>query len=137
MLLFKLSKCFFLIVLAGAACKKQVAEKMCDGSDVFRKVRFSLYTESDFSNNNENITFTLSIRKSTGQVIWDSVLPPMKIKDIPNRNNKLIVEKIVPVNDCSFLKVGFIYAIENVGISWFWERSNPGQTLKEVDFNFR
>lgn len=108
-----------------------------DDPEVPRKIRFSLSTDKDFSDNNGNITFTLSIRKTTNQILWDSVLPPMKIKDIPNPGNKLVVEKWVPGNDGSLLNVGFYYAIENVGYSWFLDTSKAGETFKMIDFNFR
>jgi hypothetical protein len=101
-----------------------------------RKVQFVLYTDKDFSSNNQLITFKLSIEKSPNIVLWDSLLPSMKIKDIPGPANKWVIEKIVPGNDPSLLKTGFYYSIENVGSSWFIDSFSVGESFKIVDFNF-
>jgi hypothetical protein len=124
-------------ILIGTSCKKDPAGNFCNDPADSRKIQFSLYTDKNFSDNNGTITFTLSIRKLTNQILWDSILAPMKIKDIPDLSNKLVIEKAVPGNDNSILKVGFIYSIENVGISWFWDYSNAGEKFKKVDFNFQ
>lgn len=102
-----------------------------------RKVQFVLYTDKDFSNNNQLITFKLSIEKLPNHVLWDSVLAPMKIKDIPGPTNKWVFEKLVPGNDPSLLKTGFYYSIENVGSSWFIDSFKVGETIKILDFNFQ
>jgi hypothetical protein len=118
------------------SCKKNSLEPPPGSAGVLRKVKFSLYTTKDFSNNNDTITFSLSIKKANNQVLWDSVFMPIKIKEIPGANNKLVVEKIVPNNDNSLLIVGFYYAIKDVGISWYLDSSSAGSTFKKVDFNF-
>src|SRR5712675_2032378 len=104
----------FVLLFAGSACNKQTTEQP-PVNLVPRKVRFVLYTDKDFSNNNELITFELTIQNASSQVLWDSVLPPMRRKDIPGLSNKGVVEKWVPGNDPSLLKTGFYYAIQNVG----------------------
>lgn len=125
------------ILIFSASCKKQTEGRGNNCPAVLRKIQFSLYTDRDFSDNNSNIIFTLSIRTADHQVLWDSVLPPMRIRDIPHGNNKFFFEKQVPGNESSLLRAGFIYAIEHVGISWFWDQSKACDTLKKVDFNFR
>jgi len=102
-----------------------------------RKVQFDLYTDKDYSNDTHNITFTLFMNKTTGETLWDSVLAPMEIKDIPDPAHKLIIERAVPGNDTSLLKVGFLYTIEGVGSSWYIDSSNSGETFKIVDYNFQ
>ena len=124
------------IILVGTSCKKQTIDQT-GNPGVLRKIQFALYSDKDFSNDNGNITFTLSIQKLTNQVLWDSVLPQMKIKDIPDVAHKLVIEKLVPNNDNSLLKVGFRYSIENVGSSSHWDSSNAGETFTIVDFNFQ
>jgi len=124
-------------ILVGTSCKKQIMDPIPGNPEVLRKIQFALYSDKDFSNDNGNITFTLSIQKLTSQVLWDSVLPQMKIKDIPDVAHKLVIEKLVPNNDNSLLKVGFRYAIENVGSSSHWDSSNAGETFTIVDFNFQ
>src|SRR5664279_266063 len=126
----------FVICLAGISCKKQTTEQP-PVNTVPRKVQFVLYTDKDFSGNNGMITFELSIQKLTNQVLWDSVLPPMKIKDIPGPANKWIIEKWVPGNEPSLLKTGFYYAIEGVGSSWFIDSFKVRETIKIIDFNFQ
>src|SRR5258706_3095865 len=97
-------------ILIGTSCKKQTTDHIPNTPGVLREVQFRLYTDKDFSTDNGIITFTLSIQNSTNQVLWDSVLTPMKIKDIPNLEHKLVAEKTVPYNDTSLLKVGFFYS---------------------------
>ena len=123
------------VILIGTSCKKQT--DVPGNMGVLRKVQFSLYTDKDFSGNNGIITFKLSIQNSSSQVLWDSVLAPMQIKDIPGLAHKLVVEKQVPGNDNSLLKAGFFYTIENVGNSWHLDAFNAGETFKIVDFNFQ
>lgn len=65
------------------------------------------------------------------------MLAPMKVKDNPDTAHKLIIQKGVPRNDTSLLKVGFYYTIKNVGTSWHFEAFNPGETFKVVDLNFQ
>jgi hypothetical protein len=125
------------IFLIGTSCKKQAIYPVHNSPGVVRKVQFSLYTDKDFSSDNNIIIFKLSIQNSANQILWDSVITPMKIKDIPNLANKVVIEKIVPNNDPSLLKVGFYYTIENVGNSWHLDSFNAGETFKAVNYNFQ
>ena len=102
-----------------------------------RKIKFILYTDKDFSGDNDNITFRLSIQNTSNQTLWDSVLTTMKIKDIPDLAHKLVVEKAVPNNYNGVIKAGFYYTIENVGYSWHYDMSNAGEKYKEISFNFQ
>lgn len=125
------------ILILFVSCKKQTELRVNNCPDIPRKIQFSLYTDTDFSQYNGNITFTVSIRNANHQTLWDSVMPQMRVKDIPGKNNKIFIEKKVPGNDSSLLQVGFIYSIQDVGISWFWDQSKPCETLKKVNFNFK
>jgi len=125
------------IILTGTSCKKEGAEEMFNKRANLRKVQFVLYTDKDFSTDNHTITFKLSIKKSTNQILWDSTFAPMKIKDIPNPTHKISIVKAVPGNDPSLLKVGFYYSIKDVGNSWYLNAFNVGETFKVVDFNFQ
>ena len=125
------------VILIGTSCKKLTTYPEHNNPGVPRKVQFLLYTDKDFSTDNDMITFTLSIQNLTNQTLWDSALAPMKIKDIPNLEHKLVAEKIVPANNPSLLKVGFLYSIENVGNSWHLDSLKAGETFKIVDFNFQ
>ncbi len=101
-----------------------------------RTITYLLYTTQDFSTDNNIITFRLNIRNTT-QTLFDSALASMRIKDIPNAANKLVFKKIVPGNDASDLAVGFRYAIDNVGNSWFTDTCGAGELFKVVDYDFR
>ena len=102
-----------------------------------RKIRFQLYTDQDLSNYNGNIYFTLFIEKPINIGLWDSMLPPKKLKDIPDNTNKLVIEKTVPGKQHGLLRVGIRYTIEGVGNSDYLDSCNEGDKLKVVDFNFK
>ena len=125
------------IIMIGTSCKKYTSEDIPINPKAPRLVQFDLYTDKDFSHVNNIITFKISIQKATDEVLWDSVLAPMQIKDIPQLAQKLVVEKYVPGNDPSLLKVGFYYSIENVGNSWHLDSFEPGEIFKIVNFNFQ
>jgi hypothetical protein len=122
--------------ITDGASTKQITDEVSTNQGNLRKVRFVLYTDQDFSSDNDSIFFRLSIQKSRNQTLWDSMLAPMTIKDIPDFEHRLIVNKLVPGNDTSLLKVGFYYSIKNVGNSWHVEPFNVGETFKVVKFNF-
>jgi len=125
------------IIMIGTSCKKYPSDYIPNNPTAPRLVQFVLFSNNELSNDNGTVTFTLAIKKTNGDVLWDSVLAPMKIKDIPSLDNSLFVEKYVPGNDPSLLKVGFLYTIDNVGNSSFTVPFEPGETLKKVGFNFQ
>ncbi|MBS1558541.1 MAG: hypothetical protein JST69_07405 [Bacteroidetes bacterium] len=99
-----------------------------------RQIKFEFFTDQDFSNETGNIIIEPSI--SAGNVIlWDSVFAPMAIKDIPKIDRMISFEKIMRNN--ANLKVGFKYAIENVGMSWHYEQMLSTEKTKTVSFNFK
>jgi hypothetical protein len=102
-----------------------------------RTIHFALFTDQDFSTNNSNITFTLSIKNSSGQVLWDSAMAPMAIRNIPSPAHKITVDKPVPHDDGSLLKIGFYYTIEGVGSSWYLDSCRPDEKDKAFIYNFR
>lgn len=124
------------IIMIGTSCKKYTSDYMHGNPIVPRLVQFVLFSNNELSNDNNTITFTLAIKKPSGEVLWDSILAPMKIKDIPTLDHPVFVEKYVPGNDPSLLKVGFFYTINNVGNSSFTVPFESGETLKKVGFNF-
>jgi hypothetical protein len=101
-----------------------------------RKVHYELYTDKNFSDNQENIQFSIFMRDA-GKTIFDSSLAMMKIKDIPDSSHRIIIEKIVPGNNASTLTVGFVYQIENVGISSWLAPFPAGDTIGLIKFSFR
>jgi hypothetical protein len=125
------------VIMIGTSCKKYTSDYIPIDPSVPRLVQFVLFSNNESSNDNGTVTFTLAIKKPNGDVLWDSVLAPIKIKDIHGLDHPLFVEKYVPGNDPSLLKVGFLYTIDNVGNSSFTVRFEPGETLKKVGFDFR
>ena len=132
-----LSVLFVWLVMIGASCKKYTSDYIPIDPTVTRLVQFILFTNSELSNDNSTVTFTLAIKKPNGDVLWDSVMAPIKLKDIPSLNHPVFVEKNVPGNDPSLLKVGFFYTIDNVGNSSFTVPFEPGETLKKVGLDFQ
>ena len=128
---------FSAILFFGISCKKSSdTDPIPTGPKVDRKVQFVLYTTGDHSADNHQITFRLAIQNSNSQVLWDSVLAPMLIKDIPDIAHKISFEKTISANSAQ-LKVGFYYSIENVGNSWHLESFDAGTSIKTVDFDFQ
>jgi hypothetical protein len=123
----------FLIFLSGTSCKK---DPLPSAQAPIRIIKYQLYTNIDFSGNNDTIKFSLFMRNRT-RTLFDSALAPMKISEIPNATNKIIFEKIVPDNDGSELSVGFLYSIEGVGNSWYLDTVKAGETFKVIDYAFQ
>lgn len=132
-----LSILFVSMMVIVTSCKKYNSGYTPGGTKFPRRVQFVLYSDKDLSNDNNTITFTLSIERSINDILWDSVLPPMQIKDIPKLAEALNVEKYVPGNDQSLVKVGFHYTIDNVGNSSHMDPFEPGETFKIESFNFQ
>ncbi|HEX4849783.1 MAG TPA: hypothetical protein VFV08_03205 [Puia sp.] len=101
-----------------------------------RTVQYVLYTNKDFSDNHKIIRFTLTMRRGN-QVIWDSVLAPMQISQIPDSLHKIVVERAIPANVNSDLLVGFIYDIDAVGYSWWLDSCAANESFKKIEFPFQ
>lgn len=124
------------ILIIGTSCKKYQPDYTPVTTTALRKIQFVLYTDKDFSTDNDIVRFKLTIQRLPNVDIWDSVLAPMRVKDIPLLAQKLIIERAVPDNDPSLLRAGFIYSIENTGNSSHMLYSEPGENFKVVEFNF-
>ena len=118
-------------VLTMLSCQKQ--NKQTSGN---RTIKFVLYTNKDFSNNNDSIKFSLTIKNQNHTVAFDSALTAIKIKDIPGPTNKWTFTKTVP-NDGTILTAGFNYYIKNVGYSWFLDTVGANQKLKTIEYPFQ
>ena len=139
--------CLLLILcITVVSCKKKEAgEKPVPPPSGGRTFRFVLFTDQDFSTDNSVIRFTLFIKKGSvyvydpnqNDLLYDSALAPIHIKDIPGPANKIVVEKTVAGYDDADLSAGFVYQIENVGNSWHVDTSSTGNPLKVIEYNFR
>lgn len=127
---------FVSIILTVISCKKQAKDQVPPGPEIIRKFQFELFTDQDFSDNSDSISFTLFIQHPGDQPLWDTVLSPMKIKEIPKLPNKLVIQKMV-TGDNSLLKAGFRYSIKDIGSSSWLDSSSAGTNFKIVAFNFR
>ena len=126
--------CVSLIVMS-TACRKQV-DVAQDQPAIVRKVRFGLYSNSNIPGDNTWISFTTAIRNKN-KILWDSVLAPMQVKDIPDAAHMLIIEKSLLTTDTSLLKAGFYYTIDNVGSSWYVDSFAVNEGVKIINFNFQ
>jgi hypothetical protein len=124
---------FPFLLLIIVSCKKDQPNAKTNPS---RKVRYELYTSEDFSGDQKNILFSIFMRNGQ-KTIFDSPLATMKIKDIPDSNHRIIIEKLAPDNDTATLVVGFDYQIENVGFSWYLDTFPATDTFKLLRYPFR
>jgi hypothetical protein len=119
------------------SCKKQARQPHASSST--QTVRFVLYTNEDFSKDDDTISFALTIRNNTGTInsrtIFDSTLATRRFKDIPGLSNKLVVERTVP-NDGSVLTVGFIYT-DRFGVGSHFDTVSTNEKLKVFEYPFR
>jgi len=105
-----------------------------------RTIWYILYTKEDFSNVNDTIRFRLRMQTTgtTGRVLLDSSIAPMKVSEVPDSLHRLVFAKTVPAGyQQDKLVVGFIYDIDNVGESWYLDSSAAGQKTKTVEYSFR
>src|SRR3954471_22709918 len=112
------------LVSIATSCNKQTGVPHNYDTTMHKTILFSLYTDKDFSGGNDAIAFTVFITNLRDQMVWDSALVPMKLKDIPDIANKIIVEKTIAIHKDSVLKVGFKYVIDEVGYSSFYDTCN-------------
>jgi hypothetical protein len=128
------------VVCSVLSCRKQetpgkIANPVTT-ADNKRVFRFQLYTTQDFSADNHVINFSLFVKNAT-RTLFDSSIASMRIKDIPDADHKLVIEKTVSDNDNTDLAAGFRYEIQGVGISWFIDTSKAGSGFKIIDYAFQ
>src|SRR6476661_499781 len=119
-------------LLTHAACNKNHVDSV-DGP---RKVQYELYTDRNFAADTSIVTFTAFIRTTNNVILWDSVLEPLQLKDIPGPGNKIMFERNIPWYP-SPLKVGFDYTIEKVGHAHYNDSVGVRDKFKVISFNFR
>jgi len=124
-----------LLVVIGQSCKKTYPSTGGESLSGERKIRFQLYTDKDFSNENSVIKFSIFIRDAH-TTLFDSSLAPMQLQDIPDAAHKIVIDKMVLGNNNADLAAGFHYEIQNVGHSGYIDTSRAGNVLKVVDYAF-
>ena len=127
----------FTAICLTISCKKQASPRPAASSR--QTVRFILYTNEDFSTDEDTVSFALTIRNNSGTInsrtIFDSTLATRRFKDIPGPSNKLVFEKTVP-NDGSVLTVGFIYT-SRFGVGSHFDTVSTNEKLKVFEYPFR
>src|SRR4051794_3588577 len=126
-----------LLPAVGTSCNKETDAPGAGDTIVNKKIQYTLYTDKDFSGLTDSIEFSLFVQNLHDQVIWDSALMPMELKDIPGIANKIVAEKVVTLKKDSLYKVGFKYIIDEVGHSSFFDTLKANDTFKEISFNFK
>ena len=124
-----------LLVVIGQSCRKTYPSTGGETLASERKIRFQLYTDKDFSNENSVIKFSIFIRDAH-TTLFDSSLAPMQLQDIPDAAHKIIIDKMVLGTNNADLAAGFHYEIQNVGHSGYIDTSRAGNELKVVDYAF-
>src|ERR1700755_3569563 len=86
-----------IIACLGSSCKKDKSTPAPSPiSSSTRKIKFILYTNKDFSNDDHNIAFQLHIANNDRTFGFDSVVANFKVKDIPHKPNQLTFERTAP-----------------------------------------
>ena len=124
------------VIFLLASCKKEKTTPVVASA---KTIKFVLYTNKDFSTDDDTIRFSLTIRNNAGTIkarsIFDSTLAVMKIKDIPGPSNKLVISKTVP-DDGSVLEAGFIYSTK-FGIGSDFDTVSTNEKLKVLEYAFQ
>lgn len=127
----------FLILILGTtpfACgKKYASEHM---RLVERKIVFQLWTDQDFSSDYSVINFSVFVRQGR-EVLFDSSLASMMIKDIPDAGHKITVEKKILVDRDATILTGFNYEIPGIGVAWHTDTMQAGSNAKTLDYAFK
>jgi len=124
-----------LLVVIGQSCRKTYPSTGGETLANERKIRFQLYTDKDFSNENSIIKFSIFIRDAH-TTLFDSSLAAMQLQDIPDAAHKIVIDKMLLGNNNADLAAGFHYEIQNVGHSGYIDTSRAGNELKVVDYAF-
>jgi hypothetical protein len=127
----------FLTAATLISCKKEMPQPTSGSSA--KTVKFVLYTNEDFSTDEDTIRFALTIRNNAGTIkvrsIFDTTLMLMKIKNIPGPANKLVFSKTVP-DDGTTLEAGFIY-YTRFGVGSKFDTVSTNEKVKVFEYPFR
>jgi hypothetical protein len=122
------------LLFSFSSCNKDGEQP--GNNKVERKIKYVLYTNEDFSDDEHNITFSVFARDDN-RTLLDSALTTMKVKEIPSAANKIVVEKTLIMGASTELVVGFTYKIEGVGESWYLDSIPAGQNNKIIEYAFK
>ncbi|HVS93130.1 MAG TPA: hypothetical protein VHE59_13900 [Mucilaginibacter sp.] len=126
---------FLGIIFLATSCKKEKPVKPPVTMST-RTLRFILYTNQDFSGNNQHISFSLHVSNAQKTIAFDSTVFSAKVKDIPDKLHQLVFEKKIP-GDGTVVAADFFYTIENVGMSWYLDSCAANEKFKVIEYPFR
>lgn len=115
-----------MMISTQLSCSK---EKLVKNPVPVRTIRFVLYAKKDFSDNKENITFSLFIRNQK-RVLFDSTISVMKIRDIPDSTKKLVFEKKSQMTTALNWRLVSIILLKAWVILRIWILAEPGNCSK-------
>ena len=123
------------IIISLGSCNKNLPHP---SPVIARTIQFELATDKKFSADEGGIQFTLFIQDSgNNRLHWDSVLPPMQLKDIPRSPFALKIQKKVAGDDTLTLTAGFWYKLGNNSYSGWLDTMHAATRFKIVHFNFQ
>jgi hypothetical protein len=82
------------------------------------------------------ISFSVFTREGNN-ILLDSPIATMKVKEIPSAADKIIIEKKILTHSSANLVAGFVYEIKNVGVSWYLDTISATRANKTIEFAFR
>ncbi|MBS1504848.1 MAG: hypothetical protein JST32_22495 [Bacteroidetes bacterium] len=126
---------FLVVIFLATSCKKEKPVKPPIATST-RTLRFILYTNQDFSGNNEHISFSLHVSNAQKTIAFDSTVFSAKVKDIPDKLHQQVFEKKIP-DDGTVVAADFFYTIENVGMSWYLDSCAANEKLKVIEYPFQ
>ena len=140
----------FVAICISVSCKKEKVQSTIEKAQPpvettqppvpsTRTIKFILYTNKDFSTDDDTISFLLKISNNIGtsqsRTVFDSTLATIRLKDIPGPSNKLVFSKTLP-NDGTVLSAGFVYTTR-FGYSWFLDTCGVNQKSKVIEYPFQ
>lgn len=132
---------FFKPVAAGIALSVMIAAVSCKKDNHKptppKTVRYIIFTDQDFHDDNHNITFELRIHQLNGRNVLDTFLAPMKISEIPDKAHALVFDKTVPAgHENETLQLGIIEEIEDIGIFGTFDTLGANEQHHTIERNF-
>lgn len=122
-----------LVMMAAASCRKENHRPAPP-----RTVRYVIYTDQDFHDDNHNITFELRIHQMSGRNLFDSSIATMKVSEIPDKAHALVFDKTVPAgHENETLQLGIIDYLEDVGYYWKIDTLGANEQHHTIEWNFR
>ena len=127
----------FAVICLTTACKKEnPVTARPPVATSYRNLKFILYTNKNFSGNNDSISFSLHVSNGNKTISFDSTVFSAEVKDIPDKAHQLVFEKKIP-DDGTSVAADFFYSIKNVGMSWYLDTCAANEKMKVIEYPFQ